>query len=269
MSLIVYHQIAGLIQHGIAHGVWEDRHLAAFADRIRKQPPEVTFVSAIEGELTSFADSLRQMLAGKRDADMNGFDFSNLDIDDFDDLGDTLRELWGSSRPRGKAILDMVNAVEWLYRKGMLIEGARRTTFHFHDLEEFTRKEESIEDEEDRMQEMSAMVLKFSATRYFEVKTTHALLRTGIALERHRLAHGGHPEALAALVPEFLTEVPLDPCDGQPLRYRLQSDGSPVVWSIGIDGIDEGGKPHRNREKGDRVWLTKPLEGFDERELSR
>jgi hypothetical protein len=113
------------------------------------------------------------------------------------------------------------------------------------------------------------MVLNNASSRYFDLQMNHVLLRVGIALERHRLAHGAHPETLAALVPKFLTEVPLDPCDGQPLRYRLQSDGSPVVWSIGIDGIDEGGKPHRNRESGDRVWVTRPLEGFDAKELRR
>src|SRR5262249_23306001 len=45
-----------------------------------------------------------------------------------------------------------------------------------------------------------------------------------VALERYRLAHTRWPDSLAALVPKFLPKVPLDPYDGQPLRYRKRKD---------------------------------------------
>ena len=89
-------------------------------------------------------------------------------------------------------------------------------------------------------------------------------MRTGIALERYRLKHGAAPAALAALVPEFLPAVPLDPYDLRPLRYRVLADGTPHVWSIGWDGSDNGGAASVwGRRSGtpdyDRVWLTRPL----------
>lgn len=93
-------------------------------------------------------------------------------------------------------------------------------------------------------------------------QTRHDLLQCGIALERHRLKYGKHPEALAALVPEFLTEVPADVCDGQPLRYRVLPDGSPHVWSLWPAGKDEGGMPHRDPEKGNWVWTTGKIPGL-------
>ena len=31
--------------------------------------------------------------------------------------------------------------------------------------------------------------------------------------------------------------------DGQPLRYRLTGDGHFVLYSVGFDGVDQGGKP--------------------------
>lgn len=54
----------------------------------------------------------------------------------------------------------------------------------------------------------------------------------GVACERFRLKHGRWPEALDELVPAFLPAVPLDPYDGQPLRYAKWPDGV-AVYSVG------------------------------------
>jgi hypothetical protein len=69
------------------------------------------------------------------------------------------------------------------------------------------------------------------------------MLVTVLALERHRLRHGKLPDSLQALVPEFLSAVPLDGMDGKPLRYRLKPDGTFVLYSVGENGIDDGGDP--------------------------
>ena len=46
------------------------------------------------------------------------------------------------------------------------------------------------------------------------------LARTALAIERYRLATGAVPSELDELVPEHLQEMPLDPFDGRPIRYR-------------------------------------------------
>lgn len=61
-----------------------------------------------------------------------------------------------------------------------------------------------------------------------------------LASERFRLAHGSWPDSISGLVPEFLSETPIDPFDGQPLRLRHLKD-SLVIYSIGPDGNDDGG----------------------------
>jgi hypothetical protein len=66
---------------------------------------------------------------------------------------------------------------------------------------------------------------------------------TAIALKRHELRHGTFPQTLTSLVPEFLEAVPIDPMDGQPLRYRREEDGGFLLYSVGLDGIDQGGNP--------------------------
>ncbi|HEX5447181.1 MAG TPA: hypothetical protein VFW87_25425, partial [Pirellulales bacterium] len=65
--------------------------------------------------------------------------------------------------------------------------------------------------------------------------------RVALAIERYRLRHGAPPKALDALAPELLPEVPLDPFDGKPLRYRVDEDGY-RIYSVGLDGIDQGGQ---------------------------
>jgi len=63
---------------------------------------------------------------------------------------------------------------------------------------------------------------------------------TAVAAERYRRAHGSWPDALADLTPALLPEVPRDPFDGQPLRYRRLDDGA-VIYSVGPDGQDNNG----------------------------
>jgi hypothetical protein len=74
-----------------------------------------------------------------------------------------------------------------------------------------------------------------------------SLARVAVALERYRLRHGTYPEALAALVPEFLPAVPLDVATLQPLMYARKGE-SFSLWSPGWDAVDGGGGA------GDVVW---------------
>ncbi|HZL14430.1 MAG TPA: hypothetical protein VFC85_09865 [Verrucomicrobiae bacterium] len=86
-----------------------------------------------------------------------------------------------------------------------------------------------------------------------------AYLRTtiaAIAVERFRVAHGQLPENLNELVPQFISAVPLDPFDGQPLRYHRLTKGY-VIYSIGSDGHDDGG-----REKP-ADWKSSDKTSFD------
>jgi hypothetical protein len=71
-----------------------------------------------------------------------------------------------------------------------------------------------------------------------------AVLRTaivGIAAERFRLAKQRWPNRLDELTPAYLDHLPVDPFDGQPLRMK-QFDGAFIVYSIGLDRIDDHGQ---------------------------
>jgi hypothetical protein len=86
-----------------------------------------------------------------------------------------------------------------------------------------------------------------SARRVIErtmgIEATRRIVITAIALKRYQLKHGAWPSDLKALVPQFLSEVPRDPVDGLPLRYRTNADGTFTLYSIGSDNQDDGGDP--------------------------
>lgn len=79
--------------------------------------------------------------------------------------------------------------------------------------------------------------------RTLSVEANRRMMIAAIALKRYQLRHGSWPADLKTLVPEFLSGVPRDPVDGQPLRYRANADGTFLLYSIGSDGKDDGGDP--------------------------
>ncbi len=72
-------------------------------------------------------------------------------------------------------------------------------------------------------------------------QTQLTVARTALAVERHRLARGKVPEELAELVPQYLGQIPVDPFDGRPLRYRRTESGY-LLYTILEDGQDNGGR---------------------------
>ncbi len=85
--------------------------------------------------------------------------------------------------------------------------------------------------------------------RVLEYETYREMTITAIALKRFELRHGKPPTDLATLVPEFLGRIPHDYMDGGSLRYRLNTDGTWTLYSVGEDGVDNGGDPRRT-ERG-------------------
>jgi hypothetical protein len=74
-------------------------------------------------------------------------------------------------------------------------------------------------------------------------RRTQALLlcaAAGLAAEQYRREHGRWPDGLADLKGKFLRDVPTDPFDGKPLRYRPDAEGV-IVYSVGQEGKDHGG----------------------------
>jgi len=142
-----------------------------------------------------------------------------------------------------------------------------------HDGREMIRGFERMEDLVGRHRESTSphqrwSVLGFSSypliirpAIYYEALRRQCL--AAIAIERYRLTHAKLPSALRDLMPEFLSAVTQDVMDSAPIRYRVEEEGTFVLWSIGWDGKDDGGKRPNGKEAkrafepnyvGDWVW---------------
>jgi hypothetical protein len=82
-----------------------------------------------------------------------------------------------------------------------------------------------------------------AAERAVQTETSRQVALAAIALKRYQLRHGQLPPTLEALAPELLPTVPWDYLGAQPLRYRPKADGTYLLYSVGMDGNDDGGDP--------------------------
>jgi hypothetical protein len=104
--------------------------------------------------------------------------------------------------------------------------------------------------------------LEREANTCARTQTSVDLARVACALERFRQASGGFPESLNALVPTYLSEIPHDVVNGQPLRCRRAEDDTFLLYSVGWNEADDGGEPEPSRyfyygiskPTGDWVW---------------
>ncbi|MEN6641267.1 MAG: hypothetical protein ABFE08_02340 [Armatimonadia bacterium] len=87
--------------------------------------------------------------------------------------------------------------------------------------------------------------------------TAFRLHEAELAVRAYLLETGRLPESLTALVPGYLPAVPADPFGEGPLRAKAATN-SLLIYSVGPDGVDDGGKPHKEQftsreSKGDIV----------------
>jgi hypothetical protein len=95
---------------------------------------------------------------------------------------------------------------------------------------------------------------------YHQNRANEALVTC--ALERYRIERGRCPESLDALVPRYVEKLPHDIIGGQPLKYRRTDDGQFILYSVGWNETDDGGKgtpayPNSTGvalDQGDWVW---------------
>lgn len=72
-------------------------------------------------------------------------------------------------------------------------------------------------------------------------QTRRLVEATAIGLLGYRDQHGELPASLDALVPTYFDAVPIDFASNKPLVYRVNDDGSAIVYSIGENLKDDGG----------------------------
>ena len=90
----------------------------------------------------------------------------------------------------------------------------------------------------------------------FQCITERRALAIELALRLYRLDHDGKlPEKLSQLVPDYLSALPADPmtADGRTFAYHPDAR-PPVIYSVGFDGIDNGGTSIADETLGQYRW---------------
>jgi hypothetical protein len=89
-------------------------------------------------------------------------------------------------------------------------------------------------------------------------------LHLAIALAAYQCDNGRYGEKLDDLAPKYLASVPEDLFTGKPLVYRPLGNGY-VLYSVGVNGKDEGGRSAGDDPSGDDLSVRMPLDSKSHR----
>jgi hypothetical protein len=144
---------------------------------------------------------------------------------------------------RGRTMVDVLDFMSDIIEAATLPVSARRARF------------QEIERELDGLSFLHAMIktvapaILRAAELDLRFRAGLDMAHTALAIERYRLVAGDLPQELAQLVPDHLDQVPIDPFDGRPIRYR-RTDPGYLLYSVWEDGQDDDGvsrnEVHRN-----------------------
>lgn len=85
-------------------------------------------------------------------------------------------------------------------------------------------------------------------------RTRDGLCRIALALAVYRLDHNRYPKQLSELKPKYLNQLPLDRCDGRPMKYRRAMRGY-LLYSVGTNGKADAGRGPGDRPYGDDITI--------------
>jgi hypothetical protein len=83
-------------------------------------------------------------------------------------------------------------------------------------------------------------------------------LHLAFALAAYHRDHGRYPAELDELAPKYLEKVPDDLFSSEPLIYRLEDKGY-LLYSVGPNGTDEGGRGYDDAPRGDDLGVRMPV----------
>jgi len=89
-------------------------------------------------------------------------------------------------------------------------------------------------------------------------KQNYEDLILAFALAWYQCDHGHYPKSLDALAPKYLAKIPQDMFSCKPLIYHPTNKGF-VLYSVGVNGKDDGGRGHDEDVPGDDIVIRLPL----------
>ena len=242
----------GVIADGLRLHAWQEPQLAAIQQQLQEVDLLGPFYISIESERAGICRTLEIT----KPADLSKLFY--LDPAPDDPIWKRLQSAryWASWGPRG-----------WVYENCATLANQSERFLQALDLTNriINAGQINTASEESQANQKRFSPYKFLAVialpNYLKATTVTARNQTmanealvACALERYRLAHQEFPASLAALVPQYLEKVPADLIGGKPLKYRRDGEGRYVLYSVGWNGVDDGGVAGRAIDEGDWVW---------------
>ena len=238
------------VWEGLADRQWSDGQLQTLAKAFARENPIVAMNYALDGE-RGFSNSIIEYLRRKPQN-------WNTMINSPESTDQTSGRAFVSVMPSGWFYFEQV---EYNKMFDAMLKDAIGASDHQIDPVAYTKYWAGIETALHnapgqafwRHQAFAQLLLPYVSKvvqRTANMEATLAEVRTAIALDRFSLVNKSYPETLAALVPSYLAEVPKDVIKGGPLKYQRTADGRYQLYSLGWNGVDDGGKRVLVREGG-------------------
>lgn len=77
--------------------------------------------------------------------------------------------------------------------------------------------------------------------RIYKALVYRELLEVALQAQRYKRHHGEMPRDVDALIPQFITALPIDPYDGRPVKIMKSADLL-RIYSVGTDAVDNEGE---------------------------
>lgn len=237
----------------ISSGQMEDKHLSYLTEQVGDLPDGYDMSALVRAEACYAIDCYIQTLSGQVQLNeiMDGT-LPEIDVDANQfDFGRAVKDFYYHYK-RLELILagDDFGTKRWLvkeYKKEIYRRMDAIQNDPFHDIVLQMSKDKRT----DAMTLLFLSVMSTATSTLYSTDTTYVTVErctdTLIAIERYFLKHGSLPLALDDLMPEFVTDVPKDPYDNQPLRYR-KIDGGFEIYAIGSDLVDNSDTEDDRRE---------------------
>jgi hypothetical protein len=253
------------VWEGLAEQKWSDAQIAELENELGKQDYLADFHHSMRGERTGSIATIDYLRRNRNFQSLMG------DIE------------YGSEKRNSVSPMEMLNAIGfylipdgWFYQTELTFaQMHERWIFPAVDLQKrlvSPRINARLTDESSKVFESKSAnflirllfpSLSMASKKFALIQAQVDLAHVACALERYRLAHGEYPGSLDQLAPQFITQVPHDLINGEPLQYRREAGGLFTLYSVGWNEKDDGGTVVFKRnspanavdtDQGDWVW---------------
>jgi len=257
------------VDQGLRNHVWNDAQLAQIQDALKQVDCLAIFQLDMRSECVTFGltlidalkanPSLMRLLVGNYDDENNGAP-SIVSV--------LLWRVWAS----GWWDMNAAQKVDFYLRTTQCVDAKTRTVHPKRSgaiLSDIEKKRQSLWGPApwNILYLISAGAMTGACEKSTQAQAQLDEDRIVCGLERYRLAHGAYPPSLDALAPAYIDELPHDILNGAAYHYRLNANGTFLLYSVGWNQTDDGGtialksgytKPQIDFDNGDWVWPMVP-----------